>query len=63
MSSTSQVNEPMDVSVAHLNPPQPSTGIVFSFFALAGAQCREEQGVHLKFTEFMDGRELRKAIL
>jgi hypothetical protein len=40
--STSQINEPLDVSVAHLNPPQPSTGVVFSFFALGGAQCREQ---------------------
>jgi hypothetical protein len=36
---------------------------VFSFFAIAGAQCREQQRVPLKFTEFMDGRELREAIL
>jgi hypothetical protein len=40
--STSQINEPLDVSVAHPNPSQPSTGSVFSFFALAGAQCHEE---------------------
>jgi hypothetical protein len=62
-SSTSQVNEPLDVSAAHLNPPQTSTRTVFSFFALAGAQCREQQRVSLEFTEFMDGRELREAIL
>jgi hypothetical protein len=30
----------------------------FSFFVIAGAQCREQQHVALKFTQFMDGREL-----
>jgi hypothetical protein len=62
-SSTSQVNEPLDVSAAQLIPPPPSTGTVFSFFALAGAQCREQQRMPLKFTEFMDGQELREANL
>jgi hypothetical protein len=33
------------------------------FFALVGAQCREQQRVPLKFTEFMDGQELHEAIL
>jgi hypothetical protein len=37
--------------------------IFFSFFTFAGAQCREQQRVPLKFTEFMDGKELREAIL
>jgi hypothetical protein len=41
----------------------PSTGTVFSFFALAGAQCREQQRVPLKFTEFMDGQKLRESFL
>jgi hypothetical protein len=40
--------------------PQPR---VFSFFCIAGAQCREIQRLPLKFTKFMDGRELREAIL
>jgi hypothetical protein len=62
-SSTSQVTEPLDVSAAHLNPPPSSNGIVFSFFALAGAQCREQQCVPLKFTELMHCQELREAIL
>jgi hypothetical protein len=62
-SSTSQVNEPLDVSAAHLNPLPPSTGTLLSFFALAGAQYREQHRVPLKFTEFMDGQELREAIL
>jgi hypothetical protein len=33
------------------------------FFCIAGAQCCEIQGVLLKFTNFMDGRELREAVL
>jgi hypothetical protein len=41
-------------------PPQPK---IFSFFCIAGAQCREIQRLPLKFTNFMDGRELREAIL
>jgi hypothetical protein len=61
--SSSQINEPLDVSVAHPNPPQPSTRAVFSFFALAGAQCHEQQRVPLKFTEFMNDREMRETIL
>jgi hypothetical protein len=42
------------------SPPLPK---VYSFFCIAGAQCREIQRVPLKFTKFMDGRELREAIL
>jgi hypothetical protein len=36
---------------------------VYSFFCIAGAQCREIQRVPLKFTKFMDERELREAVL
>jgi hypothetical protein len=36
---------------------------VYSFFCIAGAQCREIQRLPLKFTKFMDGRELREAVL
>jgi hypothetical protein len=36
---------------------------VFSFFCIADAQCREIQRLPLKFTKFMDGHELREAIL
>jgi hypothetical protein len=36
---------------------------VYSFFCITGAQCRKIQRVPLKFTKFMDGRELRKAVL
>jgi hypothetical protein len=41
-SSTSQINEPLDVSAAHLNPLPPSIGTIISFFALVGAQYREQ---------------------
>jgi hypothetical protein len=43
------------------SPPPPLK--VYSFFCIAGAQCREIQQVPLKFTKFIDGRELREAIL
>jgi hypothetical protein len=36
---------------------------IFSFFCIASAQCREIQRLPLKFTKFMDGRELHEAIL
>jgi hypothetical protein len=36
---------------------------VYSFFCITSAQCREIQRVPLKFTKFMDGRELREAVL
>jgi hypothetical protein len=36
---------------------------MYSFFCIAGAQCREIQRVPLKLTKFMDGRELREAVL
>jgi hypothetical protein len=42
------------------SPPPPK---IYSFFCIAGAQCHEIQRVSLKFTKFMDGRELREAIL
>jgi hypothetical protein len=42
-------------------PPAPPK--TFSFFCIAGAQCREIQRVPLKFTKFMDGRELCEVIL
>jgi hypothetical protein len=40
--------------------PQPR---IYSFFCIASAQCREIQRLPLKFTKFMDRRELREAIL
>jgi hypothetical protein len=36
---------------------------IYSFFCIAGTQCREIQRLPLKFTKFMDGRELREAVL
>jgi hypothetical protein len=36
---------------------------IFSFFCIAMAQCREIQRLPLIFTKFMDGRELREAVL
>jgi hypothetical protein len=36
---------------------------VYSFFCIAGAQCHEIQRLPLKFTKFMDGQELREAVL
>jgi hypothetical protein len=36
---------------------------VYSFFCIASAQRREIQRVPLKFTNFMDGRELQEAVL
>jgi hypothetical protein len=41
-------------------PPSPR---IYSFFCITDAQCREIQRVPLKFTKFMDGRELREAVL
>jgi hypothetical protein len=41
----------------------PSLPKVYSFFCIAGAQCHEIQWLPLKFTKFMDGRELREAVL
>jgi hypothetical protein len=43
------------------SPPPPPK--IYSFFYIAGAQYHEIQWVPLKFTKFMDGRELREAIL
>jgi hypothetical protein len=42
------------------SPPPPK---IYSFFCIVGAQCHEIHHVPLKFTKFMDGRELREAIL
>jgi hypothetical protein len=41
-------------------PPLPK---IYSFFCIVGAQCREIQRVPLKFIKFMNGREIREAIL
>jgi hypothetical protein len=36
---------------------------IFSFFCIAMAQCHKIQRLPLNFTKFMDGRELREAVL
>jgi hypothetical protein len=36
---------------------------IYSFFYICNAQCREIQRLPLKLTKFMDGRELREAVL
>jgi hypothetical protein len=36
---------------------------IYSFFCICNAQCREIQRLPLKFTKFMDGQELREAVL
>jgi hypothetical protein len=50
------------VAPAAPGPSAPSANAssprIYSFFCIAGAQCREIQRLPLKFTQFMDGREL-----
>jgi hypothetical protein len=36
---------------------------IYSFFCIFNTQCREIQRLPLKFTKFMDGRELREVVL
>jgi hypothetical protein len=50
-------------STAPRNASPPAPVKTFSFFCIAGAQCREIQRVPLKFTKFMDERGLGEAIL
>jgi hypothetical protein len=49
---------PPSTSAAPAAPPQ-----IFSFLCIAMAQCREIQRLPLSFTNFIDGRELREAVL
>jgi hypothetical protein len=53
----------LKVSSAAPGPSAPPPPRVYSFFCIAGAQCCEIQRLPLKFTKFMDGRELREAVL
>jgi hypothetical protein len=53
----------LDVSLVRPSMPSSTSGHLFSFFYFTGAQCREQQRLPAKFTEFMEGRELRKAVL
>jgi hypothetical protein len=48
------------VPSANASPPPPR---IYSFFCIASLQCHEIQRLPLKFTKFMDGRELREAVL
>jgi hypothetical protein len=41
----------------------PASPRIFYFFCIAHAQCNEIQHLPLNFTKFMDGRELREAVL
>jgi hypothetical protein len=50
-------------SAAPRDASPPPTVKIYSFFCIAGAQYHEQQRIPLKFTKFMDGRELREAIL
>jgi hypothetical protein len=50
-------------SAAPCNASPPHPVKIYNFFCIAGAQCHEQQRVLLKFTNFMDGRELREVIL
>jgi hypothetical protein len=45
---------------ANASSPPPR---LFLFFYIAGPQCHEIQRLLLNFTKFMDGRELREAVL
>jgi hypothetical protein len=61
-------NKPM-VPSAVLGPSASSPGTsssfprIYSFFCICKAQCHEIQRLLLKFMNFMDGRELREAVL
>jgi hypothetical protein len=64
-SSSSLARQAVEAPATRHNasPPPPPLVNLFSFFVIAGAQCREQQRVPLKFTNFMDGRALHEAIL
>jgi hypothetical protein len=59
----------LKVSSIAPGPSAPSTNAshflprIYSFFCIANTQCREIQHLPLQFTKFMDGRELREAVL
>jgi hypothetical protein len=61
--ATASTAEHLDTSLVQPILPQSSAGSLFSFSAFVGAQCYEQQRLPLKFTEFMDRRELHEAIL
>jgi hypothetical protein len=51
----------LDLGLAQPILSQRSFGNTFCFFAFTDAQCRERQRLMLKFTKFMDGREISQA--
>jgi hypothetical protein len=59
----------LKVSSAVPGPSAPSTNAstspprIYSLFCIVGTQCHEIQRLPLKFTKFMDVRELREAVL
>jgi hypothetical protein len=61
--ATTDPTDRLDVSVVHPTLPASSSGDLLSFFSFAGAQCREQHCLPLKFTEFVEGRELRETVL
>jgi hypothetical protein len=61
--SSSVARQVLDASTAPRNASPPPPVNLFSFFVIAGAQCREQQRVPLKFTKFMDGCKLWEDIL
>jgi hypothetical protein len=61
--SSSVTHQVVDANSIPRNASPPPPVNLFSFFVIAGAQCREQQRVLLKFTKFMDGCELCEAIL
>jgi hypothetical protein len=62
-SSSSLARQSVDAPAARHNASPPPPVNLFSFFVIAVAQCHQQHRVPLKFTQFMDGRELREAIL
>jgi hypothetical protein len=61
--SSSLARQSVDAHAALHNASPPPPVNLFSIFVIARAHCRVQQHVPLKFTQFMDGRELREAIL
>jgi hypothetical protein len=45
------------------SPDASSSPRIYSFFCICNAQCRKIQRPPLNFTKFMDGQELREAVL
>jgi hypothetical protein len=61
--SSSPARQFVDAHATQHNASPPPPVNLFSFYIITSAQCREQQHVPSKFTQFMDGRELCEAIL